>query len=235
MARKKGTYKGTSASGVEYGKDGIPMPVRDALGKFIPEPTLLKKLETVARQRKLDKFSDESYKWFRDKVRTFGGQKSRDTLLKDAKKNKNIRQRPTPGYMYTYIYDAKHKKKLPYWDAFPLIFMVGPAKKGFYGVNLHYLPPKARAVLFDELLKIANNKRWTARTKVGITYDLLKSSQKYKLFKPCFKHYLFKQVQSDLAFIPADEWEAALFMPTAHFQGAANSKVWSDSILSVTD
>ena len=221
------------SGGNEYDARGRKLPKRDGQGRFIPEPTLLKKLEAGARMRKLEKFSDQSYKWFRDKVRTFGGERARETLLKDAQKNKNIRQRPTPGFMYTYIYDAKHKDKLPYWDAFPLILMIGPAKKGFYGLNLHYLPPKARAMLFDKLLEIVNNTRYNDRTKIQLSYDLLKSSNKYKAFKPCFKHYLYSQLQSQIAKIPADEWEAALFMPTANFRGAVNSKVWSDSILKV--
>lgn len=193
--------------------------------------SLLTRLEQAARQRKLEKFSNKSYKWFRDRVRTIGGENARDTLLKDAQKNSLTRSRPSPGYMYSFIYDAKHKDKLPYFDAFPLILMVGPAKGGFYGINLHYIPPAARARFFDELLKIANNKSYNQRTKFGLSYQLLNSSSKYKLFKPAFKHYLFSQVQSKLALIPADEWEAALFLPSANFIGASNSKVWSDSIL----
>ena len=228
--------KPTPPGGIELGKDGLPMPKRNAKGQFTgaaPEISLLKRLEISARQRKIERFSDKSYKWFRDKVRTFGGANARDTLLKDAQRTGNKRQRPHIGYMYTYIYDAKHKAKLPYWDAFPLIIMVGPAKGGFYGINLHYLPPKARAMLFDELLTITNNTRYNQRTKFQITYDLLKSSSKMGAFKPCFKHYLFSQVQSHLAMIPADEWEGALFMPSADFRGASNSKVWSDSILKI--
>lgn len=195
--------------------------------------TLLQKLNRQAQLRNFQKHSEKSYQWFRKKVRTFGGAKTRDELLQDAKQKRRTRNQPSTGKMYTYIYDAKHKNKLPYWDAFPLIFMVGPAKGGFYGINLHYLPPKSRAILFDRLLDIKNSNKLDARTKIRVSYGLLKSTSKFKLFKPCFKHYLFKQVQSKLALISADEWEAALFLPTANFQGASNSKVWSQSILKV--
>lgn len=196
--------------------------------------TLLQKLEREARARKLDKHSQSSYNWFKKRVRTVGGDRARDAMLDDARKKRRLREAPTSGKMYTYIYDAKYKDKLPYWDAFPLIFMIGPAKGGFYGINLHYLAPRARAQLFDALLSISNTSRYNANTKIKLSYDLLKGASKYKLFKPCFKHYLFDHLQSKLALIPADEWEAALFMPTANFQGANNSKVWSDSILKVT-
>lgn len=53
------------------------------------------------------------------------------------------------GAMLVFFYNAKTKKKLPYWDRFPLVLMVGPAEGGFYGLNLHYIPPQHRAVLFD--------------------------------------------------------------------------------------
>lgn len=192
--------------------------------------TLLQRLEAGARARNLEKFSKQSNAWFKDKVRVMGGQRTRNEILRDANKARQFRATPRPGYMYTFVYDALHKDTLPYFDAFPLILMIGPAEGGFYGLNLHYLPPKARAIMFDELLKVVNNNKYDDRTKFQISYKLLSSSARYKLFKPCFKHYLMGQMQSRLVMIPASEWEAALFLPTAHFQGAKNSQVWSDSI-----
>lgn len=233
MAKKRGP------GGVELGKDGLPIQTRDSeTGRFIktpPEPTLLQKLEKAALQRKLERFSAESFSWFRQRVQSFGSQTTRDKLLSDARKTGNVKKKPrAPGFMYTYIYDAKWKDKLPYWDAFPLILLVGPAPQGFYGLNLHYLPPKARALFFDELLAISGNTSYTERTRIGLSYQLLKSGSQYKLFRPAFKRYLFSHVQSDIALIPATEWQAALFLPTADFQKATNTKVWSDSILKVT-
>ena len=196
--------------------------------------TLLQKLDRQAKLRKLDKHTDKSYNWFRNRVRSLGGESTRAELMSDGKKKRRMRDAPTSGKMYTYVYDAKHKDKLPYWDAFPLIFMIGPAEGGFYGINLHYLPPRQRAALFDALLDITNNKKYNSATKVNMSYSLLKGATKFKLFKPCFKHYLFSQMQSQLLLITADEWESALFLQTANFQGAVNSKVWSDSILKTT-
>lgn len=193
--------------------------------------TLLAKLERQARQRKLEKHSTESYNWFRDTVRAMGGEKTRSTIMKDARSSKRLKNEPMIGKMYTYVYDAKHKEKLPYWDAFPLIFMIGPAENGFYGVNLHYLSPKYRAILFDKLLEVRNNTKINSNTKLKISYQILKATEQFNLFAPCFKHYLFSHLQSKLALIPAEQWEAAVFLPTANFQKSNNSKVWSDSIL----
>ena len=63
----------------------------------------------------------------------------------------------SPGDMVMYTYNPKLKDVLPYYDAFPLTIVVGPAKDGFYGINLHYLPPKVRAIFLDKLNLIAFN------------------------------------------------------------------------------
>lgn len=220
--------------GVELGKDGLPLQTRGKGGKFVktpPKPTLLKQLENAAKQKNLDQFSKKSYDWYRNRVRTLGGQSTRDKLLKDGTRNNKARNKPSTGYMYYYAYDAKHKATLPYFDAFPLILMVGPAPKGFYGVNLHYLPPKARVVLFDKLLDVTTDNRYNLRTKFLMSYEILNTASKYSAFKPAFKRYLFSQMRSKAMLVPANQWEAALFMPVASFQGASNSKVWSDTIL----
>ena len=210
-------------------KDGT---VRKKVATSREKPmTMLQRLEKQARAKNIEKHSQASYDWFSNTLKQkIGKNRARETMIQDGKKMRRMRDTPLVGKMYTYVYDAKHKDKLPYWDAFPLIFMVGPAAGGFYGINLHYLPPKPRAQLFDALLEITNNKSFTSSTKLNVTYSLLKNSAKFKLFKPCFKHYLLDHVQSQLVYIHPEEWEAALFLPSANFQKAGNSEVWTKSL-----
>lgn len=130
--------------------------------------------------------------------------------------------------MFMFFYDAKHRKTLPYWDAFPLIIAVGPAKNGFYGLNLHYLPIPLRAKFLDGLMDSTNNRKFDETTKFEIEYSYLKRASKMKYFEPCFKHYLRKQVEGKLALVPAPEWEIATFLPMAQWQGDKN-RVYSDS------
>jgi hypothetical protein len=118
---------------------------------------------------------------------------------------------------------------LPYYDKFPLIFMVGPAAGGFYGINLHYLPPNYRAVLMDRLYTITSDKRYDANTKLNLSYEVLKGAAKYKYFKPTFKHYLASHVKSQFLKINADEWDIALMLPTQNFAKSSSSSVWADS------
>ena len=131
--------------------------------------------------------------------------------------------------MCMFFYDPKGKDTLPYYDRFPLAIILGPAQGGFYGLNLHYLPPVLRAQFLDALLDITNNKSYNQSTKFGVTYDLLQRSSKFKYFKPCLKHYLSDHVRSKFAFVQAPEWEIATFLPTSDFAKVSANKVYTDS------
>jgi hypothetical protein len=139
-----------------------------------------------------------------------------------------------PGTMMMFNYDPKTKKDLPYYDTFPLIFVVGPAEKGFYGLNMHYLPLRQRAMLMDSLYNLASNNRYDDSTKLVMSYQMLKKAATYKLFKPCFKHYLNRNVKSRKLLIDSVEWDIALFLPLQRFQKASASQVYSDSLRKVS-
>ena len=165
--------------------------------------------------------------WFRDKART---QRSARVYPANLMKETGDKvDRPMVGHMYHFFYDPKTKATLPYYDRFPLIFMVGPAPKGFYGINLHYLPPKLRATLMDSLYSVVSNKRYDEGTKLRISYDILKGASKYRFFKPTFKHYLSENVNSQFLKIDSAEWDIALFLPTERFEKAGKSRVFADS------
>jgi hypothetical protein len=169
----------------------------------------------------------ESIEWFRKRAEDMGKITSRGQLMKEEElvlKNKSLN-----GQMLMYFYDPKHKETLPYFDKFPLTIVVDKAPDGFYGLNLHYLPPVLRAKLLDALMEITTNKKYDETTRMRFTYDKLKDASKFKWFKPCFKHYLTKHVKSRFAVVPASEWEIATFLPTADWKKSGQQKVWADS------
>ena len=145
--------------------------------------------------------SDESQKWFRNKLKNIV-QVNRQKLLRDSALQRVAR--PRMGDMYMFFYDPKHKETLPYYDTFPLIIMVEKAPGGFYGLNMHYLPPVLRAKLFDGLAK--SDERYDENTRFRARYRLLQSVRKLKYFKPCFKHYLTKHVEGRISKVEAPEW-----------------------------
>jgi hypothetical protein len=192
--------------------------------------SLFNKYQAQAFKAGITPRSVESRKWFMNKLKDLRNV-SRTQLLNDpAVRAKN---RLRVGSMYMYFYDPKHKKTLPYYDRFPLTIMVEPAPGGFYGINLHYLPPILRAKMFDALLNITNNTRYDESTKFKLSYDLLKSSSKLRWFAPCFKRYLYSHVKNSPVIVDATEWEVAMFLPTEQFKKDTRDNIWKESRKSV--
>lgn len=188
--------------------------------------SLFDKLESEAFRKGLTKRSKEAQEWFRKQAQGMG-KINMHKMMKDDRLVK--KQRPRIGDMFMYAYDPKHRKSLPYYDRFPLTIMVGKAPGGFYGLNLHYLPLKQRAIFLDNLTSIANNKKYDETTRLKLSYALLKGAAKFKYFAPCFKHYLTEHVDSKIMKVEASEWDIAIFLPTESFAKAKKTRVWKDS------
>ena len=94
---------------------------------------LFDKLEQEAFRAGIAARTKASMNWFQDQVSTMSV--SRPALIKDGP----TRARQIYGMMYNFQYDPKTKKTLPYYDRFPLVIPIQPAKKGFHGMNLWQL------------------------------------------------------------------------------------------------
>lgn len=165
-----------------------------------------------------------SMKWLEQNIT--GSRISQKTVLENKTRQ---RTKITIGRMYMFVYDAKTKDKLPYWDKFPLVFPIGPAPGGFYALNLHYLPVFLRAKLFDALMQHASGDMISDSSKLRISYDILKRASTSKYFAPCIKRYLNSHVRSKFINISPEEWMVALFLPTEKFTGASKQQVWKES------
>ena len=91
-------------------------------------------------QYELEKMVRQSQSWFEQEARLIKSQgrvQAYYLMRTGASQNRPV---VTPGEMYMFYYDAKHKDTLPYWDRFPLVFPFSKVKDGFLGLNLHYLP-----------------------------------------------------------------------------------------------
>ena len=186
--------------------------------------SLLKKFTDLYKKTEFSSFSKNARDWFMTNVNNLRIKSS--TMVDDD--NVTKRTRFLPGRMYMFFYDPKTKDTLPYYDRFPLALLVGPAPGGYYGLNLHYLHPRIRAILLDRLMTYAIGTEETLRLK--ISYRLLKSTSRLKAFRPCFKHYLKKHIRSRMVEIEPPDWETAIFLPTERFRGASKTKVYQDSI-----
>ena len=180
--------------------------------------SLFRELEIEAFRAGITPRTRKSIDWFRNKAREmFRGRVVRNRLQIMNDEALDLKRRPVTrsmgplGRMYMFFYDPKHKKTLPYYDGFPLIIMMGPAKGGFMGLNLHYLPPVVRARVLDAVLTGGGGKIPS------------------QFVAPAMKHYLFGHVKSRFAEVEKPEWEIATFLPMADWNKASANQVYRDS------
>lgn len=166
--------------------------------------------------------------WLREQAKTVTQVRSPAPLLASHGSDRLVTQL-TVGRLYLFKYDPKTKDSLPYYDMFPLIFPFKRVPGGFYGINMHYLPHMLRARLMDALYSLANNNAKDDTTKLRLSYQLLEASSRFRYFQPCVKRYLNTHIMSRFLWVPAAQWETALFLPLERFVGATKQKVWRES------
>ena len=102
-----------------------------------------------------------------------------------------------PGKIYFYQYEAI-TERLPYYDKYPLTYVIRIEGDGFLGCNLHYV----RLTQRDELAKsLLNN---SAQGAVSVPRRTLHK-------------YLYTGVKDIIFPIPEDEWSDVAQLPTEEF------------------
>jgi hypothetical protein len=151
--------------------------------------------------------------WMYGKARTAAGY--RKNIVRNLER---ARDGTVIGKMYFFVYDPKHKRTLPIYDRFPLVFPIERYGDGFLGLNLHYLSQGERSLLLKRLLEYRTAKNMTERSRLRLSYDLISSTKKLaSLSRPCIKRYLFTQVRSRFVEVTPDEWETAIALPVQNF------------------
>ena len=159
--------------------------------------------------------------WYREKIKEFGTP-SATNLIRDGKRD----SRPFYGKLNMFFYDPKFKKKLPYYDTFPLVLPLETYNDGFLGLNLHYLPIPLRIKLLDGLVDYSNNTAFDETTRLVVNYKKLKN---IKLIRPTIHKYLSGYTKSQFRRIDADEWTIATLLPVQRFKKASEEEVWKES------
>jgi hypothetical protein len=172
--------------------------------------------------------SEDSRDWFRDRAQQVR-QVDPERELRNTARLYNKIVTADIGRMYMFSYDPKNKDTLPYYDRFPLIFVIDKYQDGFLGMNMHYLPLIYRARLMDRLYSIERDDRLREDKKLRLTYSLLNGAAKYNYFKPTVKRYLTNHIRSRLLWIPYEDWDTALFLPTERFKKSRKNKIWNES------
>ena len=162
-----------------------------------------------------------STQWYRSKIKEFGVPGAMD-LIRDGKRADS----PFYGKLNMFFYDPKHKKKLPYYDTFPLVLPLETYPDGFLGINFHYLGISLRIKLLDRLVDFSNNTAFDESTRLVVDYKKLKN---ISLIKPTLHRYLNGHMKSQIRRIDADEFTIATLLPVQRFKKESARYVWADS------
>lgn len=166
--------------------------------------------QQLAKDAELKRGTKESARWFAEQVRKGPKINNLEKVTKDLKSTKI-----EPGKMFIYSYDPKLKESLPFYDTNPIVIILDMTRDGWYGANLHYLPPTMRAVLLAEVNK---GKRSGAQ--------IVRALEGNPVTKFCLKRYLASHVVSKPKVVSRADWEIAIQLPFESFQKAAMKDIW---------
>jgi hypothetical protein len=189
---------------------------------------LLDKLKKIKDAVSIKKKADAAISWFKNNIKNLLGMNPTATRQQGIQSSVKLSSVEI-GNMYQFVYDAKWKAVLPYWDKFPLSIVVEKYPDGFLGLNLHYLSPPMRAVLLDQLIAYRTTKDITEKTRLQLSWAMLAKSSKHPMIYPCVKRYLYTHVQSNFLLVTPIEWEHVIFLPIENFQKQTKEYVWGQS------
>lgn len=177
------------------------------------------------REGKIPALTKESRDWYREKAKkTKTYRKDNINMAESWRKKSGIEI----GKMYFFEYDPKWKKKLPYYDAIPLIFPFNYQNGLIYAINTHHAPLKYRALIMDALYSLRNNNKFDESTKLRMSWSILSAFAKHKEIKPIVRAYLPEHVKSQFIEVHPAEWDIALTMPIADYRKASSQKIFAD-------
>ena len=181
--------------------------------------TLFEKINAKAQGQK------KTLTWYRNAVKSEASsyRKNFDKYILNEKSDKigavedqdsnELRRYTVQGHLYMFEYGAR-SKYLPYYDRFPLVYVIKSEKNQFWGANLHYLKPKKRLIATSKLMQ-----------------------GKIDFPKSCFHKYIQQHVEGLMIDLAATEWDTAILLPTEDFVKDVNGlqfpiqkeDVWSDT------
>jgi hypothetical protein len=173
-----------------------------------PQLNIFQQVDEIANKKRRG-FYALSYSWYKDTV----AEVARRNDIYKTLVTLDETLIPSGGNLYLFEYSATWAKKLPYYDEFPLVYMLQGGRK-FFGANLHYLNLPTR-------------------------YKVLQSIQDGRptIPKQCFHNYVYEGLDTPLFKINSEDWMKSIFLPLESFvsrqkgsyKRVNKSFVWGDS------
>jgi hypothetical protein len=147
----------------------------------------------------------KSLMWYRSTLKTLSAnikaepsrmneQEKFDSISALVNQDQNVnRRRVFPGHLCFFEYKAE-TPDLPYYDKYPLLYVLKVSGGEFWGANLHYLAPKKRLIVVNKLEK----------GQIDIP-------------KVIIHKYLYKRCKSLFLDLAKQEWVTASALPVEDF------------------
>lgn len=141
------------------------------------------------------------------------------------------------GYPALFVYDAKLKAVLPYWDALPLSIVIGYYPDGFLGINLHYIPWAKRISLGKALIKATKGKNRISYLKLKKAWQDAKLPVGLAML--CIRRYLYSHIRSEIKMFDYETYYKTMLDVRGNFKRKSEKvvmrltmKKWSEHVKS---
>ena len=119
--------------------------------KYLGEQSFFQKAHLAAKQRSIIERSETSIDFYREYAIEYGTSFNYRDMIREGGK---IKSNFLLGRMYFYKY--KPDPIETQFDLYPLIFILKKSSDHFEGINFHYMSPKARAMLLENIFLYLN-------------------------------------------------------------------------------
>ena len=156
---------------------------------------------------------EQSWQWYRQTLKSMAMdiKQNPDHLERDEKKDRlekednqdtnRLRRFARQGRLFLFEYKAT-SKYLPYYDRFPLVYVIKASADHFFGANLHYIEPKKRALVIAKL-----------------------KDDKIDIPRSCVHKYITDHVDGFLLDLASAEWDTAIALPVEKFVTERNGRL----------
>lgn len=168
-----------------------------------------------------ERFGKEALNWFRINVSKTTSVKA-ETIIRGhedytAIAASNSKSRIGKLYLYKYKAETAGDEKTGLYDMYPMVFIFNVSKTKtnkllVHALNMHYLYPKQRYILYLELIKLKTSKTFSEKTKLRLQWQAIKAASSSKLFEKAVHTYRLDRFQSQMIEIPAYDWPVAVFL-----------------------
>lgn len=212
-------------------------PILETLNKhiqFLGNQSFFQKAHKEAKQQSIVERSEKSIEFYQDYAIEYGMNFNfRDMLREGGLKRSNF----LLGRMYFYRYLPEAEQLKSTFDMYPLIFIMNKSIDHFEGINFHYMTPKHRAMLLENMFSYLNRQDYTRNTRILFNsfVKVIRNNRKFKYAKFAYRKYKFDSIISKVIEVHPLDWEIAMSVPTEKFYSENKRRLPNEIVWKQTD